>query len=89
MSPDRRSEIKSATFVVSVATLVTMIVAAIIVGRQLERVNVALSESVAISDMQIWVAYTERGNTNWNGADIRDIWERNHAERKSIIGRVP
>lgn len=89
MSPDRRSEMKSATFVVSVATLLTIIVAALVVGRQLERVDAVLGESVSISDMQIWAARTERVNTNWYAADIRDIWEHRHGERPSVLSRMP
>ena len=89
MSPQRQHVVITTTLAVSVTTLIGLLVSALALGGKWERLDSAVSSSISIHDASMWIAQTERANTNWCGADIWDIWERNHAERKSIIGRVP
>lgn len=90
MSPERRGEVKvTITLAVSVATLIGGLGFFIHMGRTLERLDNFASHAIGIEDAKDWVACTERMNTNWIGADIWTIWDRNHAKRGGVIGAIP
>jgi len=90
MSPERRGEVKvTITLAVSVATLIGGLGFCIHMGRTLERLDNFASHAIGIEDAKDWVAHTERMNTNWIGADIWTIWDRNHAKRGGVIGAMP
>ena len=89
MSPQRIHLVITTTLAVSVTTLIGILASAVVLGEKLERLDAAVSSSVSIHDASAWVASTERANTNWYGADIWSIWERNHTKRESVLGGMP
>lgn len=90
MSPERRNEIRvSAMLTLTVAHLLGAIAFAFWIGGTKTRVDQVLSNCVLVNDLAVIMATTERHNTNWVSADVWGIWERNHADRGSVIGRMP
>ena len=89
MTAQRQNIVITTTLVVSVTTLIGILASAVVLGGKLERLDAVVSSSVSIHDASAWVASTERANTNWYGADIWSIWERNHTKRESVLGGMP
>ena len=89
MTAQRQNIVITTTLVVSVTTLIGILASTVVLGGKLERLDAVVSSSVSIHDASAWVASTERANTNWYGADIWSIWERNHTKRESVLGGMP
>ena len=60
------------------------------VGTTLATINRTLTYSTSVQDISDWQAAIERANhAGIEMPDFWQIWERNHAERKSVIGGMP